>query len=331
MGSYNGGRLLEWGVAMWVGVALPQMALHFGYHLATFSPWSDNYQSPSGSANSTGQVAADKGSPPTQNPEKELSLVVLFIISTFLVIFIPIYLYPLWAHITYTAILGFVGAYLRFVLSKLNPKYPTFPLGTFIANISGTWLLAAFTALSKFSVDYYDTSMQAVLYSFSVGFCGCLTTVSTFVVEIDTLPLWASYRYGIISSLVAQAGIILIFNVFAYQSVPRNMVVVRHNHVDICQASSTLCTELLLKIGCPSQHWSNVGCSDKHDYHTFKGTCACGNFSAGLAINRMLMNAQAKGLVKDSLIAAWPRVAEDFVDALQTIDYCTTYEVCCPS
>ena len=41
------------------------------------------------------------------------------------------------------------------------------------------------------------------------GFCGCLTTVSTWVVEIDTLKRRAAYLYGV-ASVGAGLGLLVI-------------------------------------------------------------------------------------------------------------------------
>lgn len=60
-------------------------------------------------------------------------------------------------------------------------------MGTFLANILGTLLLAIMVLLSRFVVDYSDVSSQAVISGVVQGFCGCLTTVSTYVAELDTL------------------------------------------------------------------------------------------------------------------------------------------------
>jgi fluoride ion exporter CrcB/FEX len=38
MGAYNGARVFEWLICMWVGIALPLSALHLGQHVALLSP-----------------------------------------------------------------------------------------------------------------------------------------------------------------------------------------------------------------------------------------------------------------------------------------------------
>lgn len=55
----------------------------------------------------------------------------------------------------------------------------TLPYGTFIVNISGSFLLGFLLA---FSTDYFFTSPNARLF-FATGFLGSYTTFSTFMVE----------------------------------------------------------------------------------------------------------------------------------------------------
>jgi fluoride exporter len=144
----------------------------------------------------------------------ELLMIIAFLVSLILVIVLPLVLDNSWVFLTYTALLGIVGAYMRYFLSFLNPWNSDFPLGTFIANIVGTWFLALLTVLAKFNVSYSDHHIQAVLFALSYGFCGNLTTISTFVNELNNLPRKAGYIYGIVSTIVAQIGIICILNVY---------------------------------------------------------------------------------------------------------------------
>jgi fluoride exporter len=74
--------------------------------------------------------------------------------------------------IFYIAVGGFLGAVLRFVISKnLNRKYA---YGTFLVNIIGSFLLGYF---------FYN-GISTTSYAFiGTGFCGAFTTFSTFIVE----------------------------------------------------------------------------------------------------------------------------------------------------
>lgn len=65
------------------------------------------------------------------------------------------------------------GAPLRFWLdNKFRPKYK-FPIGIFIANILGS-----------FVIGYFFNSNKDLFALIAIGFCGALTTWSTFVLDI---------------------------------------------------------------------------------------------------------------------------------------------------
>lgn len=84
-----------------------------------------------------------------------------------------------------------LGALARFWLSRfLNPRLKQFPLGTFTVNIIGSAVLAG--AIVGQYGHMWTTQTGGVLgcqllRGVSDGFCGCLTTVSTWVVEIRGL------------------------------------------------------------------------------------------------------------------------------------------------
>ncbi len=122
-----------------------------------------------------------------------------------------------WRSWTFSMLFAPFGALLRYYLSKfLNNKVSNFPLGTFTANFLGTLLLAVFTLLARGKLPggkghiVTNTIALHVLEGLDDGFCGGLTTVSTFVVELFGLKTLFSYRYGTISILVCFAGVVLI-------------------------------------------------------------------------------------------------------------------------
>jgi CrcB protein len=98
------------------------------------------------------------------------------------------------------------GCLLRYYISLLlNPIAPSFPLGTFTVNIFGTAVLGMAYDLQH--VPLSSTGLVggsgvgcAVLQGIQDGFCGCLTTVSTWIVEIDTAKRRRNaYVYGGVS------------------------------------------------------------------------------------------------------------------------------------
>jgi len=81
---------------------------------------------------------------------------------------------------------GFVGANARFVVARLvGVLFETrFPLGTFLINISGSFLLGILGAITAEKV--MPTS-EALRLALGVGFLGAYTTFSTFEFETHAL------------------------------------------------------------------------------------------------------------------------------------------------
>ncbi|KAF9776248.1 hypothetical protein IL306_005614 [Fusarium sp. DS 682] len=95
-----------------------------------------------------------------------------------------------------------LGCLLRFYLSlHLNGKMKTFPLGTFTANIFGTVILGMSWDLAH--VPLGGVAGCQVLQGIEDGFCGCLTTISTWVAELSTLRRRSAWVYGTASVVTA--------------------------------------------------------------------------------------------------------------------------------
>ncbi|CAD8124796.1 unnamed protein product [Paramecium sonneborni] len=80
-----------------------------------------------------------------------------------------------------TALLSPFGAFLRFQISKLNHK--NFPFGTLICNSLAVWI----AQLLILSTLQFDTDDSKIVKSILKGFCGSLSTVSTWIKEICTM------------------------------------------------------------------------------------------------------------------------------------------------
>lgn len=111
---------------------------------------------------------------------------------------------------------GFIGANARFVVARLvGALFETrFPLGTFVINISGSFLLGALGTLVAQKVMPNSESMRLAL---GVGFLGAFTTFSTFEFETHALiddGSWLTATTNMFASLfvgllAVRAGIVI--------------------------------------------------------------------------------------------------------------------------
>lgn len=100
---------------------------------------------------------------------------------------------------TAALLFAYPGALSRYLLSvHLNQRIRALPLGTLVANSVGTALLGTFHVLQRLS-NPVSPNACSLLQGLGDGYCGCLTTVSTFAAELRDLKWWKSVRYGLIS------------------------------------------------------------------------------------------------------------------------------------
>jgi CrcB protein len=87
---------------------------------------------------------------------------------------------------------AFAGALLRWGFGiALNPLLPVLPLGTLAANLLGGFVIGA--ALGVF--NQFQSLPPEVRLFVTTGFCGGLTTFSTFSAETVTLLLRQQYGW----------------------------------------------------------------------------------------------------------------------------------------
>ena len=90
----------------------------------------------------------------------------------------------MWRSVVAVAVGGVLGCLLRWVLSMfLNSAFPTVPPGTLAANLIGCYVIGI--ALGFFTL--YPAFAPEWRLFLTTGFCGGLTTFSTFSAEIVTL------------------------------------------------------------------------------------------------------------------------------------------------
>jgi len=87
---------------------------------------------------------------------------------------------------------AFAGALLRWAFGILfNPLLPALPLGTLVSNLLGGFVIGA--ALGVF--NQFQSLPPEVRLFVTTGFCGGLTTFSTFSAETVTLMLRQQYGW----------------------------------------------------------------------------------------------------------------------------------------
>ncbi|KAJ0167886.1 UPF0695 membrane protein [Colletotrichum tanaceti] len=101
-----------------------------------------------------------------------------------------------------------LGCVARFYASLwLNSRTPAFPLGTFAVNVAGAAVLGACWDLGHAGIG--GVVGCQILQGVEDGFCGCLTTVSTWVAELAALRRRHAYVYGV-SSVAAGFAVLLV-------------------------------------------------------------------------------------------------------------------------
>ncbi|HTT08500.1 MAG TPA: fluoride efflux transporter CrcB [Gammaproteobacteria bacterium] len=99
-----------------------------------------------------------------------------------------------------------LGAWLRWWLGMLlNPVFPTLPLGTLASNLIGGYIIGL--AVGAVSLEL-GLPPQARLFLMT-GFCGGLTTFSTFSAETFTLFSEGQIAWGIGEVLIHVSGSLL--------------------------------------------------------------------------------------------------------------------------
>ncbi|MDE1861748.1 MAG: CrcB family protein [Thaumarchaeota archaeon] len=77
---------------------------------------------------------------------------------------------------------GLAGTFLRFKITQSPLLWGTLPMNVLIVNIVGSFVIGIFAVVSQqWNLDFRYTLLVAV------GFCGALTTMSSFVLETSNL------------------------------------------------------------------------------------------------------------------------------------------------
>ncbi len=124
----------------------------------------------------------------------------------------------LWSYL-FVAFGGALGAIARFALNVFLQRDVEFPWGTLSANLIGCFVMGILAQLIASTAWFNDAGFIPDQYRllFAVGFCGSFTTLSTLVLELNTMiqknELFYSFSY-LFSTLVGgfacfYAGIVI--------------------------------------------------------------------------------------------------------------------------
>ena len=94
-----------------------------------------------------------------------------------------------------------LGAFLRYKITESPLLFNTLPLNVLIVNILGAFLLGSFIVLSQ----HWHLDGRYSLFA-AVGFCGSLTTMSSFA--LDSSNLLENNNYGAMAvNILANVGL----------------------------------------------------------------------------------------------------------------------------
>ncbi|KAJ3329323.1 hypothetical protein HDU76_008138 [Blyttiomyces sp. JEL0837] len=191
---------------------------------------------------------------------------------------------------------GPVGSLVRWQLAKLNKIWPnSFPIGTFLANVGGTVILAVVNlTLIRVDGEHLSPIIFSVMVAVSDGFCGCLTTLSTMANELINLPVHKGIMYAGTSILISQIAIGALIFPFALPPTT-TPVLVPTVPISYCPSFTSSCNQFLIMIGCPTSQSVNIGCSGNEA--TFVGSCMCGKLDASTRISESLIDNQLKPFI----------------------------------
>jgi CrcB protein len=101
----------------------------------------------------------------------------------------------------FLAVGAILGAFLRFKITESTLLFNTLPLNVLIVNVLGSFILGMFIILSaQWNLDGRYSLLMAI------GFCGSLTTMSSFA--LDSSNLLDNHHYGTLAiNLIANIGL----------------------------------------------------------------------------------------------------------------------------
>ena len=127
-------------------------------------------------------------------------------------------------RVTISLALAPAGALVRWRLSEFNQVCEWFPIGTFVANFLACFLVAISYGLGLYVES--GTTQCNVLNGFSEGFCGSLSTVSSWVLELRVAKSTNhAYIYGTASILSTSIIYLAVIGGFVASNAGQNTLI----------------------------------------------------------------------------------------------------------
>lgn len=125
--------------------------------------------------------------------------------------------------IFYVAVGSALGGVSRYLLGGLIQRLldATFPVGTLVINISGSFLLGA---IVRYAVET-PTLTPEVRALLTIGFCGGYTTFSTF--SYETVAMLKDGEWGRVGVYVAASVLLSLVGVLLGFALARELIVLR--------------------------------------------------------------------------------------------------------
>lgn len=148
----------------------------------------------------------------------DMLAIMIGVLSYLAVVLMIIFLRESYDYILFSILLGPAGTLTRFHLGKrLNSYNKAIPFGTLTANLLACILYGIIYVLQSSVSTAQSGRNSAILYAVQNGFCGSLSTISTFVVELSSLSRSESYRYFSMTYLLGLAFYIIIIGSFSWR------------------------------------------------------------------------------------------------------------------
>lgn len=141
----------------------------------------------------------------------------LLILYSFLILILLASLLPTdsFTYMIYSLIFAPFGSLTRYLFSILLNTNSNLPWGTLLSNTLGSFLYLGIIALHNY-LHISSLLIKQILISLIQGYCGCLTTVSTFILELTSIEKHQSvYIYFLLTVIPVQILFIIFGQVFS--------------------------------------------------------------------------------------------------------------------